>query len=216
MKRLFTSALLIGMLNIASLVSAEHEPSDPYEAMCQSTGRFRAVNYAPKDFQQHDNTYYQLQFYGHCGEQPNLLEIDKVTVVGKNAPAAAANGTWASTSPETAANGAKTPYEIHKVEIWLSPKQKGDAPYWRLAFSKTYITNKAGEVLSTKKGPSKDEENFLTISSQSIMDMVITPYLSAKKGGPIFPSALGPIQCDKGEVEDAPILERAYLDYMKK
>lgn len=214
MKRLFTSALLIGMLSIASLVSAEHEPSDPYEAMCQSTGRFRAVNYAPKDFQQHDNTYYQLQFYGHCGEQPNLLEIDKVTVVGKNASAAAANGTGASESNNT--KGAKTPYEIHKVEIWQSPRQNGDAPYWRLAFSKTYITNKAGEVLSTKKGPSKDEENFLTISSQSIMDMVITPYLSAKKGGPIFPSALGPIQCDKGEVEDAPILEIAYLDYMKK
>lgn len=195
MKKLFTSALVLGMLTMASLVSAEHDDKDPYDAMCQSTGIFRAANYTLLDAAKNDNTYYQVQLYGHCGEQPNLLEIDKVKLLNRSA-----------SQPATA---------LHKVEFWQSPKRNG-GPYWRLVYAKEYYTNPEGQVLKSQKLGNHDDENFLMVESQSIMDMVITQYVSAKKGGPIFPSALAPIQCDRGEVEENLILEIAYMDYLKK
>lgn len=183
--------------------SANHEPDDPYEAMCQATASYTTSKYAYQDYAQ-NKEYKLLHLWGSCGDKPNYLEIDTVR------------------RQLMLHEQQKFPQaqECHTVEFWASPKLKDSTDYWKCSFTRKYYVNKEGQVLKavTEK---PDNTKFLIIKQSDIRNFVITEMISAKVGGPLFESALGPIPCnsmseDGGSETAYALVERGYMDFQKR
>ena len=192
MKKLFSTLLTAGMLCLSLTAFANHDPSDKYEAMCQSTGGYAAVKQSPEYFQI-NKKYMLVQLFGHCGEEPNILEIEKASLLDKPV------------------NGAT---EVHNVTFWRSPEK--DKPYWEMVFSKDYFTTADGKVIESKLGPSESKTMYLKITQEHIQDMTIHEFVAAKPGARLKPSALGSVYCKSSGIEGSNVmLEAAYMDYQK-
>lgn len=187
LRKLFLGCALFTM-SIFNVASAEHDDNDPYEAMCQSTGTYAVKNDASKYFAPQKG-YFAVQLFGHCGEQPNELLLDSAKLNSEN-------GT-----------------EEHSFQVWHSPKNK-QGNWWRMVYSKDYVLNKAGNVLSSRLGEKKNDEWFLDIKSERVGSFVISPFTCAKKGGPLFPDARGQLVCGLSEPIGNNVLEQGYIEYM--
>lgn len=193
MKKKLLAGLVMLMTSIP-LAGFAHGDDDQYDAMCQSTGAYHTPKYAYEDYAK-NHKYMLLQLFGHCGEQPNYLEIDNVLVLN-----------FAEQKRHKA-------LERHTIEFWASPKKGDPTDYWQRVFGKTYYTNAEGRVVKTVKSE-YDHTRVLVVKQEDIHGFVIVEHISAKIGGPLFESALGPIPCVRGSEQEG-LLEQGYLDYQK-
>lgn len=189
----FTLATLLSGLSLVA--SAAHEPSDTYEATCQSTGLYHTEKY-PFEQSKANQQYLIMQLWGSCGDEPSYLEIDTVKPLG-------------------ALQKAKYPHavEVHDVEFWQSPKKTDASGYWKSVFRKIYYVDRIGNVLESEK-VERDYTKVLEVKLQEVGSFVINEKVSAKVGSPLFDSAVGPIPCQRGSEQEG-LLERGYMDFQQ-
>lgn len=186
---------LVMLMTSAPFAAFAHGLEDKYDAMCQSTGPYHTTKYAYEDYAK-NKQYLLLHLWGHCGEQPNYLEYDFVR-------------------PATPVEKKKIKgsVDVHHIDFWASPKKDDLSEYWTNVFSKIYYTDASGKVLKDVKAD-RDFTKVLVIKEQDLSNFIITERISAKVGGPLFDSALGPIPMVRGSEEEG-LIERGYLDYKK-
>lgn len=180
---LLTMALTFFMANHSY---AEHSDDDKYEAMCQMSGGYADVKYPSQQLPK-NKVAHLVKLVGACGEKPNILVVDTLYPLFKNA------GTG------------------HRVQVFES---QGKGLYWKMVFYGDYEINPQGNIIN-RWIDKPDRTSFVKVNSTQPLSLIVERYCSAKKGAPIFPSAEGNMFCDVKNGIEGNIFEIAFEDYLK-